>query len=228
MHSDLVTHSVHQPPKDDWPHPYQSPLSSAIETFVNPMADATAEMHFTVKAVSSSNFNSIDWWSWSELRQYNRALLEVISIANLWVYLGFDHCCFSWVTLLVVPENHGLSSPVRDSWESTEAVRWDRRQAEGEEGNIGGWATVEIVAQRRQRLQHRGGRIASHPADDRNARAGGKATFLQHHVRIRGLLVGCGQRKQTTMTTSHGPPDDDDEGCNVSTLWAYAAVFFSN
>jgi len=34
-------------------------FSSAMETFVNPMADATAEMHFTVKAVSSSNFNSI-------------------------------------------------------------------------------------------------------------------------------------------------------------------------
>ena len=34
-------------------------FSSAIETFVNPMADATAEMHFTVKAVLSSNFNSI-------------------------------------------------------------------------------------------------------------------------------------------------------------------------
>jgi hypothetical protein len=31
----------------------------------------------------------------------------------------FDQCCFSRVTLLVVPENHGLSSPVRDSWEST-------------------------------------------------------------------------------------------------------------
>ena len=25
---------------------------------------------------------------------YRRALLEVISIANLWVYLGFDQCCF--------------------------------------------------------------------------------------------------------------------------------------
>jgi hypothetical protein len=35
-------------------------FSSAIETFVNPMADATAKMHFTVKAVPSSNFNSID------------------------------------------------------------------------------------------------------------------------------------------------------------------------
>jgi hypothetical protein len=34
-------------------------FSSAIETFVNPMTDATAEMHFTVKAASSSNFNSI-------------------------------------------------------------------------------------------------------------------------------------------------------------------------
>jgi hypothetical protein len=34
-------------------------FSSAMETFVNPMADATAEMHFTVMAVSSSNFNSI-------------------------------------------------------------------------------------------------------------------------------------------------------------------------
>ena len=34
-------------------------FSSAIENFVNPMADATAEIHFTVKAVSSSNFNSI-------------------------------------------------------------------------------------------------------------------------------------------------------------------------
>ena len=35
-------------------------FSSAMETFVNPMADTTVEMHFTVKAVSSSNFNSID------------------------------------------------------------------------------------------------------------------------------------------------------------------------
>jgi hypothetical protein len=34
-------------------------FSSAIENFVHPMADATAKMHFTVKAVSSSNFNSI-------------------------------------------------------------------------------------------------------------------------------------------------------------------------
>ena len=25
---------------------------------------------------------------------YRRALLKVISIANLWVYLGFDQCCF--------------------------------------------------------------------------------------------------------------------------------------
>ena len=33
---------------------------SAMETFVNPTADATAEMHFTVKAVSSLNFNSIN------------------------------------------------------------------------------------------------------------------------------------------------------------------------
>lgn len=36
-------------------------FSSAIETFVNPMADSAAKMHFTVKAVSSSNFNpSVD------------------------------------------------------------------------------------------------------------------------------------------------------------------------
>ena len=57
---------------------------------------------------------------------HRRALLEVISIANLWVYLGFDQCCFlgresdiSQVTLLVVPGHCGLSSPGRDSWEST-------------------------------------------------------------------------------------------------------------
>jgi len=57
---------------------------------------------------------------------YRRALLEVISIANSWVYLGFDQCCFlgresyiSQVTLLVVPGHRGLSSPGRDSWEST-------------------------------------------------------------------------------------------------------------
>jgi hypothetical protein len=25
---------------------------------------------------------------------YRRALLKVISIANLWVYLGFNQCCF--------------------------------------------------------------------------------------------------------------------------------------
>ncbi len=38
-----------------------------------------------------------------ELKQikaiYRRALLEVISIANLWVYLGCDQCCFSWSLL---------------------------------------------------------------------------------------------------------------------------------
>ena len=52
--------------------------------------------------------------------------MEVISIANLWVYLGFDQCCFlgresdiSQVTLLVVPGHRGLSSPGWDSWEST-------------------------------------------------------------------------------------------------------------
>ncbi len=33
---------------------------SAMKTFVNPTAEATAEMHFTVKAVLSSNINSID------------------------------------------------------------------------------------------------------------------------------------------------------------------------
>jgi hypothetical protein len=32
---------------------------SAMETFVNPRAHATVEMHFTVKAVSSSNISSI-------------------------------------------------------------------------------------------------------------------------------------------------------------------------
>jgi len=35
-------------------------FSSAIDNYVNPMADATAKMHFSVTAVSSSNFNSID------------------------------------------------------------------------------------------------------------------------------------------------------------------------
>ncbi len=34
-------------------------FSSAMETFVKPIAHATAEMHFTVKAVLSSNFSSI-------------------------------------------------------------------------------------------------------------------------------------------------------------------------
>jgi hypothetical protein len=34
-------------------------FSSAMEDFVNPRAHTTAEMHFTVKAVSSSNFSSI-------------------------------------------------------------------------------------------------------------------------------------------------------------------------
>ncbi len=51
--------------------------------------------------------------------KYRRALLGVMRIANSYIYLGFDQCCFSRLTLLVVPENHGLSSPVRDSWEST-------------------------------------------------------------------------------------------------------------
>jgi hypothetical protein len=65
--------------------------------------------------------------------RYRRALLEVISIANLWVYLGFDQCCFlgserrkrclSQVTLLVVSGHCGLSSPGRDYWESTPAGR---------------------------------------------------------------------------------------------------------
>jgi hypothetical protein len=32
---------------------------SALETFVNPRANATMKMHFTVKAVSSSNFSLI-------------------------------------------------------------------------------------------------------------------------------------------------------------------------
>ncbi len=33
------------------------------------------------------------------LAVYRRALLKVISIANLWVYLGCDQCCFSWSLL---------------------------------------------------------------------------------------------------------------------------------
>jgi hypothetical protein len=41
-------------------------FSRAMKTFVNPMADATAEMHFTVKAGLSSNFNPINCWSWSD------------------------------------------------------------------------------------------------------------------------------------------------------------------
>jgi hypothetical protein len=35
---------------------------SAMETFVNPRAHATAEMHFTVKAVLSSNLNPSSRW----------------------------------------------------------------------------------------------------------------------------------------------------------------------
>jgi hypothetical protein len=34
-------------------------FSSAMETFVKPRPHATAEMYFTVKAVSNSNFRSI-------------------------------------------------------------------------------------------------------------------------------------------------------------------------
>jgi hypothetical protein len=34
-------------------------FSSAMDTFVKPRAHATAEVHFTVKAVSSSNFSSV-------------------------------------------------------------------------------------------------------------------------------------------------------------------------
>ncbi len=34
-------------------------FSSAIETLVNPTADVTAEMHFTVKAVLNLTINSI-------------------------------------------------------------------------------------------------------------------------------------------------------------------------
>jgi hypothetical protein len=34
-------------------------FSYAMETFVNPRAHMAAEMHFTVKAVLSSNFSSI-------------------------------------------------------------------------------------------------------------------------------------------------------------------------
>ncbi len=34
-------------------------FASAIETFVKPRAHTTAVMHFTVKAVLSSNFSSI-------------------------------------------------------------------------------------------------------------------------------------------------------------------------
>ena len=33
---------------------------SVMETFMNPIADVTGEMHFTVKTVSSSNSNSIN------------------------------------------------------------------------------------------------------------------------------------------------------------------------
>ncbi len=39
----------------------------------------------------------LNWLLWSDHTwgEYRRALLEVISIANLWVYLGCDQCCFS-------------------------------------------------------------------------------------------------------------------------------------
>jgi hypothetical protein len=53
-----------------------------VETFVKPRAHATAEMHFTVKAVSSSNFSSIGVTNVKKLAINRRALLEVISITN--------------------------------------------------------------------------------------------------------------------------------------------------
>ncbi len=42
---------------------------------------------------------------------YRRALLEVISIANLWVLSRLWSVLFLLVTLLVVPRNHGVSTP---------------------------------------------------------------------------------------------------------------------
>ncbi len=60
-------------------------FSSAMETFVfvRPRAHATAVMHFTVKAVSSSNVSSISVMGMKKLAIRVRALLEVMSIANL-------------------------------------------------------------------------------------------------------------------------------------------------
>jgi hypothetical protein len=58
-------------------------FSNVMETFLKLRPHATAEMHFTVKAVLSSNFSSIGLMDVKKLAIYRRALLEVISIANL-------------------------------------------------------------------------------------------------------------------------------------------------
>jgi len=39
-------------------------------------------------------------------------------------------------------------------------------------------------------------------------------------------LSDVDKRERTTMTTSNGPPNDDEEGGNVGKLWAHATVFF--
>jgi hypothetical protein len=55
---------------------------SAMETFVNPRAHTTAEVHFTVKSVVLKlQFYLVD--GLKKLATYIRALIEVISIANL-------------------------------------------------------------------------------------------------------------------------------------------------
>jgi hypothetical protein len=88
-----------------------------------------------------------------ELKQikaiYRRALLEVISIANLWVYLGCDQCCFSRSLLwwfLRVPVcllQSGIPGNLQDSlgWQSG---RWRWWTLGGRWGR-GKWWSVTIV-----------------------------------------------------------------------------------
>ncbi len=50
-------------------------FSSMMETFMKPRVQATAEMHFTVKAKSSSNFSYIGLMDVKKLAIYRQALL---------------------------------------------------------------------------------------------------------------------------------------------------------
>ena len=86
---------------------------------------------------------------------------------------------------------------------------------------------AEIAAQQGQWRPQRGGPIASHPADNSEARDGGKAAFCRHPACPGGLLVRRGQleRTTTTMLISNGPPDNDEKGANKGVYRAYAAIF---